>query len=147
VAPGTNIEVAVKTLRDGEAIDNQKKFVTLSNNENFPHIFSFLAEARVMRRLQHPNVVRTYGVAVYERPLLIVMELCAGGSLLTHLRTNQTTPDQKLRWVTEAAKGLEYIASQGLLHRDIAARNCLLTAKELTLKIADFGLTVGFGEI
>lgn len=43
--------------------------------------------------------------------------------------------------MTEAAKGLQYIASKGCLHRDIAARNCLLT-KDEALKIADFGLTL-----
>jgi len=36
---------------------------------------------------------------------------------------------------------MQYVAAQGLMHRDIAARNCLLT-KELVLKIADFGLTI-----
>lgn len=95
-----------------------------------------------MRQLRHENVIRIFGVAVYERPLLIVMELCNGGALLTHLRTKTSTREQKCRWILEAAKGLEYISSQGLIHRDIAARNALLSGAKLTLKIADFGLTL-----
>lgn len=75
------------------------------------------------------------------RPLMIVMELCEKGSLLKFLRSNRTSDEQKYKWITEAAKGMQYIAAQGLLHRDIAARNCLLN-KDLTLKIADFGLTI-----
>lgn len=94
-----------------------------------------------MRQLRHENVVRMFGVAVYEHPMMIVMELCTGGSLLHQLRSRQTTAGEKFRWVFEAAKGLNYIHSMGYVHRDIAARNCLLT-ETTTLKIADFGLTL-----
>lgn len=40
--------------------------------------FSFLKEARIMRKFDHPNIVRILGVAVDETPLLILMELCEG---------------------------------------------------------------------
>jgi serine/threonine protein kinase len=52
-----------------------------------------------MRQLRHDNVVRIFGVAVYEKPLMICMELCVGGSLLNQLRKNKTSGDKKLRWV------------------------------------------------
>uniref|UniRef100_A0A914MM59 Tyrosine-protein kinase n=1 Tax=Meloidogyne incognita TaxID=6306 RepID=A0A914MM59_MELIC len=123
---GAKLVVAVKTLRDSEAVTNQK---------------SFLSEARLMRKLRHVNVVRMFGVAVYEHPMMIVMELCTGGSLLHQLRARQTSLEEKYRWGFEAAKGLDYINSMGYVHRDIAARNCLLT-ESTTLKIADFGLTL-----
>nr|CAD2144695.1 unnamed protein product [Meloidogyne enterolobii] len=123
---GAKLVVAVKTLRDSEAVTNQK---------------SFLSEARLMRKLRHENVVRMFGVAVYEHPMMIVMELCTGGSLLHQLRARQTSLEEKYRWGFEAAKGLDYINSMGYVHRDIAARNCLLT-ESTTLKIADFGLTL-----
>lgn len=76
-----------------------------------------------MRQLNHENVVRIYGAAVYEQPLMIVMELCTGGSLLKYLRTNKVDQGQKFKWALEAGRGLQFIAAKGWIHRDIAARN------------------------
>ncbi|KAK5977052.1 hypothetical protein GCK32_011347, partial [Trichostrongylus colubriformis] len=42
---------------------------------------SFIREARIMRRLDHPNIVRMYGVAPQEEPVMILLELAVGGSL------------------------------------------------------------------
>lgn len=40
----------------------------------------------------------------------------------------------------DVAKGLQYLASHRLIHRDVATRNCLV-ADDLTIKIADFGMS------
>ena len=40
----------------------------------------------------------------------------------------------------DVAKGLQYLASHRFIHRDIATRNCLV-ADDLTIKIADFGMS------
>lgn len=39
---------------------------------------SFLKEARIMRKFDHPNIVRIFGVVADQLPLLILMELCEG---------------------------------------------------------------------
>lgn len=128
------ITVAIKTLREGDTIDNQKRWgvgkkrmmeMLISFYIYHISLFSFLAEARMMRALKHENVVRIFGVAVYEKPLMIIMELCTGGSLLTYLRNERTNtkPEQRLRWILQAAKGLQYISASGCIHRDVAARN------------------------
>jgi len=57
------IKAAIKTMR-GEASRESR--------------IKFMKEARLMRRFKHPNVVQIYGVAVYESPLMIVMEFCPG---------------------------------------------------------------------
>ena len=106
----------------------------------------FMKEAEIGRRLNHPNVIRCYGVQHMREPLMIVMELAAGGSLRSRLRTPAGSPDaptsqQLLVWSREACAALEYLEQKKILHRDIAARNCLLgPAPALTLKLADFGL-------
>lgn len=69
------------------------------------------------------------------------MELCTGGSLAKYLREHKgrTKPEEKLRFCIESASGMAYISRCGVLHRDVAARNVLLTLPERTVKISDFG--------
>ncbi|VDO73523.1 unnamed protein product [Onchocerca flexuosa] len=103
---------------------------------------SFLKEARIMRKLKHPYIVRIYGIVVDSLPFLILMELCEGGSILSYLRKNRgmISSDLKLRFITESASGLEYLEQNNCIHRDIAARNCLLT-RNRHVKISDFGMS------
>uniref|UniRef100_A0A1I7VV36 Protein kinase domain-containing protein n=1 Tax=Loa loa TaxID=7209 RepID=A0A1I7VV36_LOALO len=104
--------------------------------------FSFLREARIMRKFDHPNIVRIFGVVADELPLLILMELCEGGSTLSFLRKNRgmIVPGLKLRFITESASGLKYLEQNNCIHRDIAARNCLLT-RDFHIKLSDFGMS------
>lgn len=71
------------------------------------------------------------------------MEICPGGSLLSYLRKNkgETPPETKLRFCLESAAGLDYLEKASCIHRDIAARNCLLSDKGGAVKISDFGLS------
>ncbi|CAD5230051.1 unnamed protein product [Bursaphelenchus okinawaensis] len=98
-------------------------------------------EARIMRRYDHPNIVKFYGVAMHNEPLMLVMELVDSGSLDKYLQKNAaklTTPI-RVKMVLDAAKGLEYLHDKGCIHRDVAARNCLVS--EGRVKISDFGLS------
>ncbi|KAK0409644.1 hypothetical protein QR680_004672 [Steinernema hermaphroditum] len=121
------IQVAVKTMRDEVGREARLKF---------------MKEARLMRKLQHKHIVRILGVAVHEHPLMILMELCPGGSVLSYLRKNKGNTSQtvKLRFALEGAIGLSYLEKQNCIHRDIAARNCLLTDRN-EVKISDFGMS------
>ncbi|VDO16996.1 unnamed protein product [Brugia timori] len=49
---------------------------TMHDNASRRARFSFLKEARIMRKFDHPNIVRIFGVVADEAPLLILMELC-----------------------------------------------------------------------
>ncbi|RCN24460.1 hypothetical protein ANCCAN_29843, partial [Ancylostoma caninum] len=73
---------------------------------------------------------------------MIVMELCPGGSLLSRLQdlTNQPSLIAKINYVYGAARGMAYLQTKDIIHRDIAARNCLLGENEC-VKISDFGLS------
>uniref|UniRef100_A0A915AJQ2 Tyrosine-protein kinase n=1 Tax=Parascaris univalens TaxID=6257 RepID=A0A915AJQ2_PARUN len=126
ITPSGKRNVAVKTMRE-EATRHAR--------------LQFMKEARIMRKFAHPNVIRILGVAVYENPLMIVMELCPGGSVLAYVRKMAPVPNEtKLRFCCEAAAGLAYLEAKNCIHRDIAARNCLLSAK-YDVKISDFGMS------
>ncbi|CAD5235480.1 unnamed protein product [Bursaphelenchus xylophilus] len=124
---GVPQKVAIKTIR-GEVSREER--------------LKFMKEARLMRKLSNKYIVKILGVAVHEHPLMIVMELCLGGSMLGYLRKHkgQDILSTKLRFCYESAVGLAYLEKQGFIHRDIAARNCLLSEKN-EVKISDFGMS------
>ncbi|KAF1770101.1 hypothetical protein GCK72_001919 [Caenorhabditis remanei] len=123
------VDVAVKMLK------NASESVTRDQVEELMH------EGRVMRRLDHPNVLRSYGVSVLREPLYLMSELCSNGALREYLKENYKTITlaDKLNFVIGSARGVEYLHSQKLIHRDLAVRNILLS-EDKTPKISDFGL-------
>ncbi|RCN24639.1 protein tyrosine kinase [Ancylostoma caninum] len=105
-------------------------------------IKEMMKEARLMRELKHPNVVCIYGVALLEHPLYIILEYVPGGALDAYLRKNRHTidRDERLLMAMGAAWGMEYLHKSNVLHRDVAARNCLYDNDKI-VKISDFGLS------
>ncbi|XP_013112303.2 ALK tyrosine kinase receptor-like [Stomoxys calcitrans] len=110
----------------------------------------FVMEAAIMAKFDHPNIVQLIGVCFNSRPSIVVLELLAGGDLkhfLTQVR-HQTDRSYSLAMIDlvfcalDVAKGCHYLECQHFIHRDIAARNCLLSSdgSERKVKIADFGL-------
>lgn len=85
--------------------------------------------------------MRFYGVAMEREPIMLVMELVDGGSLDKYLQKNagKIGARDRLNMCYDAAKGLEYLHDKGCIHRDVAARNCLVS--EGRVKISDFGLS------
>ncbi|XP_058810715.1 tyrosine-protein kinase Fer isoform X2 [Phymastichus coffea] len=120
-------EVAVKTCKV-TLPDEQKK--------------KFLQEGRILKQYDHPNIVKLIGICVQKQPIMIVMELVPGGSLLMYLRQNLTTINQiqQLQMCKDAAAGMCYLESKSCIHRDLAARNCLV-GYESIVKISDFGMS------
>ncbi len=72
-----------------------------------------------MRFCSHPNIVKILGVAAFQEPLLIVMELAPGGPLLDRLETlgNKITSNERIRFCLEAARGMEYLEQRKCIHR------------------------------
>ncbi|CAD5211222.1 unnamed protein product [Bursaphelenchus okinawaensis] len=107
----------------------------------------FVKEASLNRRFNHPNIVRLLGIAAQQDPIMVVLELASGGSLKGYLQKNPDASVERLnKFLLDAAKGLTYLSSLNVTHRDIAARNCLL-AEDLTVKISDFGLSIAEAQV
>uniref|UniRef100_A0A3B3U3J9 Tyrosine kinase, non-receptor, 1 n=1 Tax=Poecilia latipinna TaxID=48699 RepID=A0A3B3U3J9_9TELE len=130
---GRVLPVAVKSLRS-------------SRSTQADTLTDFLQEVTTMQSLDHPNIIRLYGV-VLTQPLKMVTELAFLGSLYDTLRARQFEYPLLRLWLfaTQIAAGMDYLETRRFIHRDLAARNVLLSSKE-AVKIGDFGLMRGLSQ-
>jgi len=100
----------------------------------------FFREAGIMKSIKHHANVVTF-IGVCSDPLAIVTEYMVGGSLRSLLRS--ATPIEyplKLKIMKDMSAGMYYLSKQKIVHKDLAARNVLLTS-DMIAKISDFGLS------
>ncbi|KAL5004291.1 hypothetical protein ScPMuIL_017747 [Solemya velum] len=130
--------VAIKTLKNSYREDCRRDFDR---------------EAELLTNLQNENIVKFYGVCVDGNDFMMVFEYMKNGDLKSYLRKNDPNSPSKpgvnfipLRTIhlyhiaNQIANGMEYLASQHFVHRDLATRNCLVGDKN-SVKIGDFGMS------
>jgi len=102
----------------------------------------FVVEAKLLQQLKHPNIVKLLNMSIDGDPTYVVLEMLSGGNFQTFLRANGSyqTQYQLTKFSLDAALGMEYLASQNFLHRNLTARSCLLGNNNLDLKISDFSM-------
>ncbi|KAK7481020.1 hypothetical protein BaRGS_00027739 [Batillaria attramentaria] len=122
--------VVVKMLKDDATKDEQQMF---------------LEEVSPFRELEHPNILHLLGQCTDINPMLLVLESAAYGNLKQYLRSHRqhkATLIQKnrlLQFGIDAACGLACLHRHDYLHKDLAARNCLVMG-DYTVKIGDYGI-------
>ncbi|NWQ60748.1 LCK kinase, partial [Neopipo cinnamomea] len=102
---------------------------------------AFLAEANLMKNLQHPRLVRLYAVVTKE-PIYIITEYMEKGSLVDFLKTSEGVKlsiNKLLDMAAQISEGMAFIEAKNYIHRDLRAAN-ILVSDALCCKIADFGL-------
>ena len=92
-----------------------------------------------MAQFTSPFVVQLVGVITVGNPVYVVLEFMEHGSLKEHLEQHDISFEQQLLWAGDCCEGLAHVHSLGFIHRDVAARNVLVSS-EMRCKISDFGL-------
>jgi WD40 repeat protein len=100
----------------------------------------FLAEARAVAKLHHPNVVQVYEVGEQDGLPFFSLEYVGGGALTDRLRREgRLDPPDAAALVAKLADGVAAAHAAGIVHRDLKPANVLLTEAGEP-KVADFGL-------
>jgi len=100
----------------------------------------FLTEARVMARLEHPNILRVYDYGHENGRFFLVMELLDGGSVADLLRATRPLPiGRALRIAFDVLKAISAVHASGTVHRDVKPGNILLGA-DGGARLSDFGI-------
>ncbi|XP_076440427.1 focal adhesion kinase 1-like isoform X3 [Babylonia areolata] len=124
---GMQVPVAVKTCKETSEETMTEKF---------------LEEAYIMQQFDHPHIVKLIGICSENRPVWIVMELAKHGEMRAYLQNNKPRLDlvMLIMYAYQLSTALSYLESKKFVHRDIAARNVLVSSHD-AVKLGDFGLS------
>uniref|UniRef100_A0A7N8YD22 Focal adhesion kinase 1 n=1 Tax=Mastacembelus armatus TaxID=205130 RepID=A0A7N8YD22_9TELE len=125
-SPVSPLPVAIKTCKNCTSDSVREKF---------------LQEALTMRQFDHPHIVKLIGV-ITENPVWIIMELCTLGELRSFLQVRKYSLDLAtlILFAYQLSTALAYLESKRFVHRDIAARNVLVSSVDCVM-LGDFGLS------
>jgi serine/threonine protein kinase len=105
-----------------------------------PHFLErFRREARVVAKLEHPNIVPIYDFAEHAGQPYLVMKFIEGETLKARLQRDRLPPEVALSLIKPVGEALSYAHERGILHRDIKPSNVLISS-EGDVYLADFGL-------
>ncbi|XP_056138986.1 serine/threonine-protein kinase ULK2 [Lampris incognitus] len=105
-------------------------------------------EIKILKELQHENIVALYDVQETPNCVFLVMEYCNGGDLADYLQAKGTLREDTLRvFLQQIAAAMRILNSKGIIHRDLKPQNILLSyvgrkrssLNGIRIKIADFG--------
>jgi len=120
-------DVAIKVLKKRKTDDQMQ---------------NFRREVEIMSRIRFPNVCLLLGACTDPSYFCIVQEYLSGGTLAEALDKGRlpTSFYGRMRWASHVARGMLWIHSNGVLHRDLKLENLILD-KHNEVKVADFGLS------
>ncbi|KAG8374350.1 hypothetical protein BUALT_Bualt11G0122700 [Buddleja alternifolia] len=118
-----------------------KEIVTARLNSKLQE--SLKSEIFILRRIDHPNIIRLHDMIEEPGKIYIVLEYCKGGDLSMYIQQRQgKIPETTAKhFMLQLAEGLKVLRENNLIHRDLKPQNLLLSTNndKSVLKIADFG--------
>jgi len=120
--------IILKTLDSDKVID--------SND-----VVRFRREAKILAKLNHPNIIRVLDFGTYKNFVYISFEYFQAQTLRQIINTGKLSASQKTELLKQVVSGLCYVHKNKIIHRDIKPENILVDENN-NLKIADFGLAL-----
>ena len=103
-------------------------------------------EVKILKRLNHPNIVKLIEKFDYTKQLYLILELVQDGDLFDAISTvTKFSETHVATMIYNLSSALTYLHNQGIVHRDIKPENLLISVQEdgsQSVKLADFGLAV-----
>lgn len=101
----------------------------------------FERELRIMSTMQHPNILNLLDVFYLQDVIIMILDYCSNGDLLTYIYQHGTLGLPTIRsMLHQFVTALDYLHSRGIAHRDLKPENILIDENN-NVKLADFGLT------
>ncbi|XP_022077715.1 serine/threonine-protein kinase PLK4 isoform X1 [Acanthochromis polyacanthus] len=124
----TGLEVAIKTI-DKKAMHKAGMVQRVTN------------EVEIHCRLKHPSILELYNYFEDSNYVYLVLEMCHNGEMSRYLKERKMpfSEDEARHFMHQIVKGMLYLHTHGILHRDLTLSNLLLTSN-MNIKVADFGL-------
>ena len=121
--------------------ENENDSMTKEDKEKY-----FISEIELLKKLNHPNIVKYYKSFREEDKLYIIMEYFDNGDLDDYIKVLKTEKNKDKKeeiWniFYQCLSGLNYLHSSGVAHRDIKPPNIFMTKNKI-IKIGDFGVSV-----
>ncbi|KAM9329358.1 serine/threonine-protein kinase PLK4 [Gastrophryne carolinensis] len=124
----TGIEVAIKMI-DKKAMQRVGMVQRVRN------------EVEIHCQLKHPSILELYNYFEDSNYVYLILEMCHNGEMNRYLKNRKKPFSEKeaRHFMEQIVKGMLYLHSHGILHRDLTLSNLLLSS-DMNIKIADFGL-------
>lgn len=114
------------------------KFLRTDLAKNPDMVAMFRAEAAIVTKLDHPNLIRGFASGTFGASHYIVMEFVSGPTLRERLKWGQPEREEAFSILKQAAAALDHAHERGVVHRDIKPDNFIL--EKSVLKLSDFGI-------
>lgn len=124
-----------------------KKFERRQGDSQKSQTEGLQQEIAVLMSVSHPNVLCLKDTFDEADGVYLVLELASEGELFNWIVLKQKlTEDETRKVFIQLFQGIKYLHERNIVHRDIKPENILLTDKNLSVKLADFGLAKIIGE-
>lgn len=127
----TGINFAVKSIKKTLIDENPQNMIALCD------------EITILRKLDHPNILKLHKVYESKKRIHMVLNYVEGGDLLTLVKNTKNISENTIaKFSYKLLEVLDYLKSENIAHRDIKLENILISSKdnELDFKLGDFGL-------
>ncbi|PON59921.1 Serine/threonine protein kinase [Parasponia andersonii] len=117
-----------------------KEIVTSRLNKKLQE--SLMSEIFILKKINHPNIIRLHDIIEVPGKIHLVLEYCKGGDLSMYIQCHGRVPEATAKhFMQQLAAGLQILRDNNLIHRDLKPQNLLLSTHDdsSVLKIADFG--------